>query len=88
VNGPFPNYPVFGNQYPYGRNRRSNRRWGRYGQQNVLVLPPQEDHSLERATLTNQLNELLMQRAALGVRWKELEEEARRAGAYPGWLRP
>ena len=89
VNGPFPNYPVFGNQYPYyGRNRRSNRRWGRYGQQNVLVLPPQEDHSLERAQLTNQLNDLLMQRAALGVRWKELEEEARRAGAYPGWLRP
>ena len=92
ANGPFPNYPnypVFGNQYPYyGRNRRSNRRWGRYGQQNVLVLPPQEDHSLERATLTTQLNDLLMQRAALGVRWKEFEEEARRAGAYPGWLRP
>jgi hypothetical protein len=54
----------------------------------VLILPGQEDHSLERATLTNQLNELMMQRAALGVRWKELEEEARRAGAYPGWLRP
>ncbi|HVF22006.1 MAG TPA: hypothetical protein VM941_02975, partial [Pyrinomonadaceae bacterium] len=69
-------------------NRARNRRWGRYGQQNVLILPGQEDHSLERATLTNQLNELMMQRAALGVRWKELEEEARRAGAYPGWLRP
>lgn len=88
ANGPFPNYPVFGNQYPYNRRGNRNRRWGRYGQQNVLVLPPQEDHSLERATLTNQLNDLMMQRAALGVRWKELEEEARRAGAYPGWLRP
>lgn len=90
INGPFPNYPIFGNQYPYNRrgNRGWNRRYGRYGQQNVLVLPPQEDHSLERATLTNQLNDLMMQRAALGVRWKELEEEARRAGAYPGWLRP
>jgi hypothetical protein len=89
ANGPFPNYPVFGNQYPNDRrgNRGRNRRSGRYGQQNVLILPGQEDHSLERATLTNQLNELMMQRAALGVRWKELEEEARRAGAYPGWLR-
>lgn len=90
ANGPFGNYPIFGNQYPYNRrgNRGWNRRYGRYGQQNVLVLPPQQDHSLERATLTNQLNDLLMQRAALGVRWKEFEEEARRAGAYPGWLRP
>ena len=87
------NIPVFGNQYPSNRrgNRRWNRRYGRYGQQNVLVLPPSlqdEEQSLERATLTSQLNDLLMQRAALAVRWKELEEEARRAGAYPGWLRP
>ena len=93
ANGPIVNFPVFGNRYPYNRrgNRTWNRRYGRYGQQNVLVLPPSfqnEDHSLERATLTNQLNDLMMQRAALGVRWKEFEEEARRAGAYPGWLRP
>jgi hypothetical protein len=46
------------------------------------------DYTYERQTLTNQLNDLLMQRAALQARWKEFEEEARRAGAYPGWLRP
>ena len=27
-------------------------------------------------------------RAGLSARWRELEDEARRAGAPPGWLRP
>lgn len=90
VNSPFPNYPVFGNPFPNNRrNRRWNRRNGRYGQPNVLVAPVDTyDYNEERLSLRTQLNELQMQRAALGVRWKELEEEARRAGAYPGWLRP
>jgi len=35
-----------------------------------------------------QLNDLLSQRAGMQARWRDLEEEARRAGAYPGWLRP
>jgi hypothetical protein len=91
VNGPFgipgSNYPVW---TPFPNNRRNrvyNRRFPR-GQWPVFIPPVQNnDNSLERATLTNQLNDLMMQRAALGVRWKELEEEARRAGAYPGWLR-
>jgi hypothetical protein len=89
ANGPFGNGPVFGNPFPDNRrsNRGLNRRFPR-GVWPVFVPPYQEDHSLERAQLTNQLNDLQMQRAALGVRWKELEEEARRAGAYPGWLRP
>ena len=91
VNGPFgypgSNYPVW-NPFPGNRrNRGLNRRFPR-GQWPVFIPPAQNDRSEERATLTNQLNDLLMQRAALGVRWKELEEEARRAGAYPGWLRP
>jgi hypothetical protein len=92
VNGPFgypgSNYPVWN---PFPGNRRSNRVYNRRfprGQWPVFIPPAQNDRSEERATLTNQLNDLLMQRAALGVRWKELEEEARRAGAYPGWLRP
>ncbi len=92
ANGPFgypgSNYPVWN---PFPGNRRSNRvynsRFPR-GHWPVFIPPAQNDRSEERATLTNQLNDLLMQRAALGVRWKELEEEARRAGAYPGWLRP
>ncbi len=90
VNGPFPNNPVW-NPFPNNRrgNRGWNRRYGRYGQRNVLIAPVDNyDYNEERLSLRNQLNDLQMQRAALGVRWRELEEEARRAGAYPGWLRP
>jgi hypothetical protein len=72
--------------YPY---RRGNYGYGPFGQPNILTMPYQNyDYTYERQTLTNQLNDLLMQRAALQVRWKDFEEEARRAGAYPGWLRP
>jgi hypothetical protein len=59
---------------------------------NVWGLPYQNyqpyDYSYERAELATQLDELQMRNASLRVRWRELEEEARRAGAYPGWLRP
>lgn len=75
-------------RFPSPYNRR-NYGYGPFGQPNFLPLPYQnEDYTYERQTLTNQLNDLLMQRAALQVRWKDFEEEARRAGAYPGWLRP
>ncbi|HEY8228587.1 MAG TPA: hypothetical protein VIG25_25200 [Pyrinomonadaceae bacterium] len=49
---------------------------------------PYEDNSYERSMLITQLDDLLGKRAALQARWRDLEEEARRAGAYPGWLRP
>lgn len=91
VINPFPNYPVFGNPFPNNRrgNRRWNRRFPRFPQTNVLIAPVDTyDYNEERLSLRTQLNELQMQRAALAVRWRELEEEARRAGAYPGWLRP
>jgi hypothetical protein len=84
-----PNVWPFAN--PQNRYNRFNRRgrFGRYGRGNVFALPyPQFDYSEERTELTNQLNELEMQRAGFNVRWQALEEEARRAGAYPGWLRP
>lgn len=89
VNGPFGSpFPIWGNQYPNNRRYR-NRRYDPYRRQNVIVLPNQSyDYSEERLNLRNQLNELLMQRTALNIRWREFEEEARRAGAYPGWLRP
>jgi len=45
------------------------------------------DSSYERAAVTEQLHELLMARAGLQARWRLLEDEARRAGAPPGWLR-
>jgi hypothetical protein len=49
---------------------------------------PYQDFSYERQELSLQLNDLLSARAALQARWRDLDEEARRAGAYPGWLRP
>ena len=78
-------------RYPYGNNRgRSNRRgFSPFFGNNVMAYPLQTpDYSYERAELVNQLNELEMTRTGFIVRWRELEEEARRAGAYPGWLRP
>jgi hypothetical protein len=42
----------------------------------------------DRATLVQQLRELELERAGLQARWRLLEDEARRAGAQPGWLRP
>jgi hypothetical protein len=45
------------------------------------------DYSYERSALVTRFNELAAARAGLNARWRELEEEARRAGASPGWLR-
>lgn len=53
-----------------------------------FVAIPFQDVSYERSALIAQLDELLSNRAGLQARWRDLEEEARRAGAYPGWLRP
>lgn len=49
---------------------------------------PAYDYSYERSALITRFNELGAARAGLNARWRELEEEARRAGAPPGWLRP
>ena len=49
---------------------------------------PAYDYSYERSALITRFNELAAARAGLNARWRELEEEARRAGAPPGWLRP
>jgi hypothetical protein len=48
---------------------------------------PAYDYSYERGALITQFNELAAARAGLNARWRELEDEARRAGAPPGWLR-
>lgn len=45
------------------------------------------DYSYERSALITQFNELAAARAGLNAMWRELEDEARRAGASPGWLR-
>jgi hypothetical protein len=49
---------------------------------------PAFDLSYERSALITHFNELAAARAGLSARWRQLEEEARRAGAPPGWLRP
>ena len=67
-----------------GRGRFNNLFGG-----NMLALPYEPyDYTYERAELVKQLDELQLRNAALRVRWRDLEDEARRAGAYPGWLRP
>jgi hypothetical protein len=45
------------------------------------------DASFERSWLITRFNELAAARAGFNARWRELEDEARRAGAPPGWLR-
>ena len=57
----------------------------------VGIINPTEpayDYSYERSALITQFNELAAERAGMNARWRQLEEEARRAGAQPGWLRP
>lgn len=49
---------------------------------------PAYAYSYERSQLITQFNQLAAARAGLNARWRELEDEARRAGAPPGWLRP
>jgi hypothetical protein len=89
--GPLSYYGrIYPGQNPYGRRQRA-RGWNPYNTWpygNVLALPNQSyDTSWERTELIGKLNDLEMQRAGLRSRWRDLEEEARRAGAYPGWLR-
>ncbi len=52
------------------------------------VTYPSSSSSYERATLVASLRELEATRTGLLARWRQLEDEARRAGAQPGWLRP
>jgi uncharacterized protein YukE len=55
----------------------------------VIGLPfSNYNYSYDSATLASQLYALQAERAGLQARWQLLEEEARRAGAQPGWLRP
>jgi hypothetical protein len=49
---------------------------------------PVYDSSYERTVMVTRLRELEAVREGLAARWRLLEDEARRAGAMPGWLRP
>jgi hypothetical protein len=52
------------------------------------AYPNDSSDDYDRATLVQRLRELELERAGLQARWRVLEDEARRAGAQPGWLRP
>lgn len=49
---------------------------------------PYNSNSYDRSNLIMQIRDLEATRAGLQARWRLLEDEARRAGAQPGWLRP
>ncbi len=46
------------------------------------------DSNYDSSAVMARLDELIGAKAALNARWRELEDEARRAGVPPGWLRP
>lgn len=76
----------------------SSRGFGRRGHLAPgIIVPPgayfgtpysNYDYSYDRSNLFSRLHELEAARAGLHARWRLLEEDARRAGAQPGWLRP
>jgi hypothetical protein len=85
---------VFGGGATRGQVAFNSRRFGRsrqfglplFGWPNTVAWQPYDIS--ERSQLITQFNELGAARAGLSARWRELEDEARRAGAPPGWLRP
>lgn len=83
----FLNPRRFPRRMPFGGGRHGSfPAVGNYG---VIGFAGQPyDLAYERNALITQFNELAAVRAGLNARWRELEDEARRAGAYPGWLRP
>ena len=86
--GPFWNYGGQRGPYGYGRGRGTIWPYGSFPTYSPSRQIQAYETSYERSTLVEQLNNLLVRREGLAVRWRLLEDEARRAGAYPGWLRP
>jgi len=54
----------------------------------VGIVAPFDYASADSSALATRLRLLEGARAGLAARWRRLEEDARRAGAPPGWLRP
>jgi hypothetical protein len=52
-----------------------------------VIAYPYFNYPSDRSLIISRLNELGAARAAFAARWQLLEDEARRAGALPGWLR-
>ena len=81
VGGPAANN--FGRLQGFFRSRVFVPPFGHYA-----VSYPYYESSYDRTVLLTRLRELESVRAGLEARWRLLEDEARRAGAPPGWLRP
>jgi hypothetical protein len=82
----FLNPGTFPLRRPFGNDRNGSFTAGApYGQ--IGFIGQAYDYSYERGALIMQFNELAATRAGLNAAWRELEDEARRAGASPGWLR-
>lgn len=76
----------FQHQRSFGRGRvGSAPGWANAG--NVVFVGQPGDYWSERNALITRFTELAGARAGLSARWREFEDEARRAGASPGWLR-
>jgi hypothetical protein len=75
---------------PIGSSRSfgTNSQW-RFRSSNTFFAPVGQDYLVldERNRLITQFNDLSAARSGLSAQWRELEDEARRAGAPPGWLR-
>ena len=52
-----------------------------------VIVYPYFNYPSDRSLIIARLNELGAARAGFAARWQLLEDEARRAGALPGWLR-
>ena len=90
-----------GRPYGRGRGRYDRNPYGRYGNGQIVIgggvdvfpnigtiQPTQSyDYSYERSLLITRYNELAAERVGFNARWRQLEQEARRAGVPPGWLR-
>jgi hypothetical protein len=70
---------------PFGRGRFGRGHFFAPGL--VGVIAPFDYSSADAVALATRLRVLEGERAGLAARWRLLEEEARRAGAQPGWLR-
>ena len=78
-----------GGRFHRGGGRGGGRGFSSFVDGSLLAIPFQSwDNDLQQAELVSELDELLMHQAGLQARWRDLENEARTAGAYPGWLRP
>ncbi len=68
----------------------SNPNFGfrRRGYQGYATTYPYYNSSYDYSGLIERLRDIDTRRVGLQARWRLLEDEARRAGAQPGWLRP